>query len=75
MKLTALFLLLSNAFALSVPTYFIDTEQSVLQVSHEYPGFQLDFDARRLIQMDGTSPVWMTESDKVYISQIRSFFG
>jgi leucyl aminopeptidase len=30
-----------------------------------YPGFDLDLNAVRLVQMEGESPVWMTELDKV----------
>jgi leucyl aminopeptidase len=31
-----------------------------------YPGFDLDLTSRRLIQMDGQAPVWMTELEKVW---------
>ncbi|KAF9483991.1 peptidase [Pholiota conissans] len=30
-----------------------------------YPGFDLDLNARRLVQMDGREPVWMTELEKI----------
>lgn len=30
-----------------------------------YPGFDLDLDDRRLVQMEGQEPVWMTELEKV----------
>lgn len=31
-----------------------------------YPGFDLDLNALRLVQMDGQAPVWMTELEKVW---------
>ena len=31
-----------------------------------YPGFDLDLTSRRLVQMEGREPVWMTELEKVY---------
>ncbi|CAA7259515.1 unnamed protein product [Cyclocybe aegerita] len=30
-----------------------------------YPGFDLDLNARRLVQMEGQAPVWMTELEKI----------
>ncbi|KAF8076201.1 peptidase [Lyophyllum atratum] len=30
-----------------------------------YPGFTLDLNAQRLVQIDGQAPVWMTELDKI----------
>lgn len=30
-----------------------------------YPGFDLDLTSRRLVQMDGQAPIWMTELEKV----------
>jgi hypothetical protein len=30
-----------------------------------YPGFDLDLGAQRLVQIEGQSPVWMTELEKV----------
>jgi hypothetical protein len=30
-----------------------------------YPGFDLDLNALRLVEMEGQAPVWMTELDKV----------
>ncbi len=32
-----------------------------------YPGFDLDLNALRLVEMDGRAPVWMTELEKVRI--------
>jgi len=32
---------------------------------HAYPGFDLDLNARRLVQMEGKAPVWMTELEKI----------
>lgn len=31
-----------------------------------YPGFTLDLNAQRLVQIEGQKPVWMTELAKVY---------
>jgi leucyl aminopeptidase len=31
----------------------------------DYPGFDLDLTSRRLVQMDGQAPVWMTELEKI----------
>jgi leucyl aminopeptidase len=31
----------------------------------EYPGFDLDLNAPRLVQMEGQAPTWMTELEKV----------
>jgi len=30
-----------------------------------YPGFNLDLNARRLVEMEGQAPVWMTELEKI----------
>lgn len=30
-----------------------------------YPGFDLDLNAKRLVQLEGQEPVWMTELEKV----------
>jgi len=38
-------------------------EQTVLG---DYDGFSLDLAARRLVQMEGQAPVWMTELQKVF---------
>lgn len=35
-----------------------------------YPGFDLDLNALRLVEMEGQAPVWMTELDKVCESTI-----
>ncbi|KAF8205140.1 peptidase [Pholiota molesta] len=32
-----------------------------------YPGFDLDLNALRLVQMDGQAPVWMTELEKIRV--------
>ena len=38
-----------------------------------WPGFDLDLNARRLVQMEGAeSPVWMTELEKVELACISS---
>lgn len=40
-------------------------EQIPLGKQATYPGFSLDLNARRLVQMDGQEPIWMTELEKV----------
>ena len=40
-------------------------EQIPLGEQATYPGFSLDLNARRLVQMDGQEPIWMTELEKV----------
>jgi leucyl aminopeptidase len=41
---------------------------------HAYPGFDLDLNARRLVQMEGKAPVWMTELEKVDRNALGSLF-
>jgi bacterial leucyl aminopeptidase len=37
-------------------------EQTVFS---DYEGFKMDLNAQRLVQMEGQTPVWMTELEKV----------
>lgn len=37
-----------------------------------YPGFDLDLDALRLVQLEGQSPVWMTELEKARVPTLSS---
>ena len=37
-----------------------------------YPGFDLDLNARRLVQMDGREPVWMTELEKAWVGSQKT---
>lgn len=33
--------------------------------NEQYPGFDIDLNAQRLVQLEGQEPVWMSEWDKV----------
>lgn len=48
------------------------SDQVPLGLEHEYPGFDLDLNAQRLVQLDGRPPVWMSELEKV--GNFRSLF-
>jgi leucyl aminopeptidase len=62
-----------KSFAILIPlvslvatTPLVYNEQLPLGVQQtSYPGFDLDLNALRLVQMEGESPVWMTELEKV----------
>jgi len=62
--------------ALAIPFYSPeganDGSQVQLQFSAEdfanYPGFDLDLNELRLVQLEGRDPVWMTEYEKVGFS-------
>jgi len=59
--------------ALAIPFYSSESAngggQVQLQFSAEdfanYPGFDLDLNELRLVQLEGRDPVWMTEYEKV----------
>ena len=61
------------SLALAIPFYYpesaSDGSQVQLQFSPEdfanYPGFDLDLNELRLVQLEGRDPVWMTEYEKV----------
>jgi leucyl aminopeptidase len=61
------------SLALAIPFYYpqsaSDGNQVQLQLSPEdfadYPGFDLDLNELRLVQLEGRDPVWMTEYEKV----------
>jgi len=40
-------------------------DQIPLNIHEQYPGFSLDLNAQRLVQMEGQPPVWMSEWDKI----------
>jgi len=42
-----------------------DDHQVPLGAKDGYPGFDLDLNAQRLVQMEGQAPVWMTELKKI----------
>lgn len=52
--------------ALANPVLFADSQQIPLgNQQQRYPGFDVDLNERRLIQLEGQQPVWLTELDKV----------
>jgi len=61
--------------ALAIPFYSPESAngdgQVKLQFSAEdyanYPGYDLDLNALRLVRIEGGEPVWMTEYDKVCV--------
>ena len=60
------FLILISLVSLVSTTPLVYNEQFPLGTQQEsYPGFDLDLNAVRLVQMEGESPVWMTELEKV----------
>jgi leucyl aminopeptidase len=70
MKSSAILLSLACA-VISSPLSAIEGEQAPFDVGlmTSYPGFTLDLDAQRLVQIEGGDPVWMTEMDKVLYFQ------
>jgi bacterial leucyl aminopeptidase len=40
-------------------------DQQPLASGSQYPGFSLDLNDMRLVQLEGRSPVWMSEWEKV----------
>lgn len=46
---------------------FFDNDQVSLggYQDHDYPGYDLDLSAQRLVEMEGQEPIWMTELEKV----------
>ncbi|KIM45995.1 hypothetical protein M413DRAFT_441056 [Hebeloma cylindrosporum] len=60
------FLILISLVSLVSATPLVYNEQLPLGAQQgSYPGFDLDLNALRLVQMEGESPVWMTELDKI----------
>ncbi|KAI0079660.1 peptidase [Panus rudis PR-1116 ss-1] len=52
----------------TVASALLDTADQVpldVQRPLTYPGFSLDLSERRLVQLEGQEPVWMTELDKI----------
>lgn len=55
------------SLAVASPLSGLEVTQFPLNVEEaSYPGFDLDLNAQRLVQMEGQPPVWMTELEKVY---------
>jgi len=60
------FAILISFVSLVAATPLAYNEQLPLGVQQtSYPGFDLDLNALRLVQMEGESPVWMTELEKI----------
>lgn len=59
-------LLLSLVSIISATPFLYDSEQIPLKADGlTHPGFDLDLNALRLVQLEGQPPVWMTELEKV----------
>lgn len=65
MKSFAVLLSLVCIVAATPLSEFLASEQQPLGAQHDYPGFDLDLNERRLVQLEGQAPVWMTELEKV----------
>jgi bacterial leucyl aminopeptidase len=48
----------------------IGNEQVFMHDAPQYPGFDLDLNAMRLVQMEGQPPVLMSELEKVHASRL-----
>jgi bacterial leucyl aminopeptidase len=42
-----------------------DDQIPLRQTETTYPGFNLDLNSLRLVQLEGSDPLWMTELEKV----------
>lgn len=62
----ALLSLLTLAVAGPVAQY--SREQFPMELPTHYPGYSLDLGEMRLVELEGQSPVWMSELDKVHPS-------
>jgi hypothetical protein len=67
------FVTLTAAAANPLPWLNVQLPFDVYQNVH--PGFYLDLGARRLVQMEGKEPVWMTELEKVDQATFGSLFS
>lgn len=64
MRVFAIILALAAASAAN-PLLFKESEQRPLGFQQQtHPGFDLDLNERRLIQLEGQEPVWITELEK-----------
>ncbi|CAL1702230.1 unnamed protein product [Somion occarium] len=65
MRVFAIILALAAASAAN-PLLFKESEQRPLGFQQQtHPGFDLDLNERRLIQLEGQEPVWITELEKI----------
>lgn len=67
-SICALLSLVSLAISSPVLQFSGDSEQQVLGYPTEYPGFDLDLNELRLVELEGQAPVWMSELEKVRLS-------
>jgi len=65
MKSLNALLILAGLAATSSSSVLVVEEQEPFGSQSIYPGFDLDLEARRLVQMEGKAPVWMSELDKI----------
>ncbi len=70
-------LLALASLAASTPLSFYENNQLPIGGSQQieaeellssYPGVSLDLDERRLVQLEGQAPAWVSELDKVCVS-------
>lgn len=67
------FLLSIGSLAGANPIGFAQDDQTpLIQTEITHPGYDLDLNSLRLVQLDGKDPVWMTELDKVGFSPYGS---
>jgi len=65
---TAQLLSLATLAVTTAHAFPVESEQVIFQDSAQYPGFDLDLNALRLVQMEGQPAVYMSELDKVNTS-------
>lgn len=71
MKLISLPLFFSGLALASPLSPLLDNVQAPFgEYQRQFTGLELDLGARRLVQLEGMSPVWMTELEKV---SLRAF--
>ncbi|KDR83532.1 hypothetical protein GALMADRAFT_235734 [Galerina marginata CBS 339.88] len=61
------FAILISLVSLIAATPLAYDEQTPLTAQKQYPGFDLDLNALRLVQMEGKDPVWMSELEKIHM--------
>ncbi|KAH0587350.1 hypothetical protein H2248_006150 [Termitomyces sp. 'cryptogamus'] len=61
------FLLTLTCIATATP--LSDGQTPLIDAGHltSYPGFSLDLNAQRLVELEGKTPIWMSELDKVQL--------
>ncbi|EAU84252.1 peptidase [Coprinopsis cinerea okayama7 len=64
-SLGALLSLVSLVLATPVLQFGGDVEQHVLGLPTEYPGYTLDLNEMRLVELEGQSPKWVSELEKI----------